>query len=133
MILKRGIDIAAKAVVEKLKEISKPVKTNEEIAQVASISANDKEIGQVIAKAYDKVKKDGVITVEESQSFGLELDIVEGMQFDNGYISPYMITDSEHMKAEFEDPNILITDKKISSLQEVLPLLEKLAQSGKKN
>ncbi|MDZ7798716.1 MAG: chaperonin GroEL [Patescibacteria group bacterium] len=132
MILKRGIDIAAKAVVEKLKEISKPVKTNEEIAQVASISANDKEIGQVIAKAYDKVKKDGVITVEESQSFGLELDIVEGMQFDNGYISPYMITDSEHMKAEFEDPNILITDKKISSLQEVLPLLEKLAQSGKK-
>jgi len=132
MILKRGIDKAAKKVVEKLKEISKPVKTNEEIAQVASISANDKEIGQVIAKAYDKVKKDGVITVEESQSFGLELDVVEGMQFDNGYISPYMITDSEHMKAEFDDPSILITDKKISSLQEVLPLLEKLAQSGKK-
>ncbi len=132
MIIKRGIEKGVKAIVEKLKEISKPVKTNEEIAQVASISANDKEIGEVIAKAYEKVKKDGVITVEESQSFGLELEVVEGMQFDKGYVSPYMITDTEHMKAEFEDSYILITDKKISSLQEILPLLEKLAQSGKK-
>jgi len=133
MALKRGIEKATKAVVEKLKEISKPVKTNEEIAQVASISANDQEIGKIIAKAYEKVKKDGVITVEESQSFGLELEVVEGMQFDKGYVSPYMVTDTEHMRAELEDPYILITDKKISSLQEILPLLEKLAQAGKKD
>lgn len=132
LVIKRGLEKGTKAIVSKLREISKPVKTNEEIAQVASISANDKEIGEIIAKAYEKVKKDGVITVEESQSFGLELEVVEGMQFDKGYVSPYMITDSEHMKAEYEDAHILITDKKISALAEILPLLEKLAQSGKK-
>lgn len=120
-------------VVEKLKKISKKVSTKEEIAQVASISANDKEIGKIIAEAMESVGKDGVITVEEGQSFGVEKEVVEGMQFDKGYISPYMITNAESMKAEFEDPYILITDKKITSIQDILPLLEKVAQSGKKD
>jgi len=120
-------------VIEKLKKISKKVSTKEEIAQVASISANDKEIGKIIAEAMESVGKDGVITVEEGQSFGVEKEVVEGMQFDKGYISPYMITSAESMKAEFEDPYILITDKKITSIQEILPLLEKVAQSGKKD
>ena len=99
---------------------------------MASISANDAEIGEIIAEAMEEVGKDGVITVEESQSFGLEKEVVEGMQFDKGYVSPYMITNAEKMEAEYENPYILITDKKISSVQEILPLLEKLAQSGKK-
>ncbi|MFA5070434.1 MAG: chaperonin GroEL [Patescibacteria group bacterium] len=132
LVIKRGIEKGVITIVEGLKNISKPVKTNEEVAQVASISANDKTIGEIIAKAYEKVKKDGVITVEESQSFGLELEVVEGMQFDKGYVSPYMITEAEHMKAEYEDCHILITDKKVSALSEILPLLEKLAQAGKK-
>jgi len=120
-------------VVAELKKMSKKISTKEEIAQVASISANDKEIGNIIAEAMESVGKDGVITVEEGQSFGVEKEVVEGMQFDKGYISPYMITNSESMKAEFEEPYILITDKKISSLQQILPLLEKMLQSGKKD
>ena len=120
-------------IVEKLKEMSKTISTKEEIAQVASISANDKEIGNIIAEAMESVGKDGVITVEEGQSFGVEKEVVEGMQFDKGYVSPYMITNADSMKAEFEDPYILITDKKISSIQEILPMLEKMAQGGKKD
>lgn len=119
-------------VVENLKKMSKTISTKEEIAQVASISANDKEIGRIIAEAMESVGKEGVITVEEGQSFGVEKEVVEGMQFDKGYVSPYMITNSDSMKAELENPYILITDKKISSLQEILPLLEKILQSGKK-
>lgn len=130
--LKRGIDKATEAVVAKLKEISKEVSDQEEIEQVAAISANDKEVGKIIASAMEAVGKNGVITVEESQSFGIEKEVVEGMQFDKGYVSPYMITDGEKMQAVYEDPAILITDEKISSLQDLLPLLESLAQSGKK-
>jgi len=131
--IKKGIEKGVKAVVKELKEnVSKPVAGNEEIAQIASISANDKAIGKKIAQAMEKVGKDGVVTVEESQSFGLELDVVEGMQFDNGYLSPYMITSPDRMEAEYKDCHILITDKKISSVQEILPLLEKLAEVGKK-
>jgi len=130
--LKRGIDRATEAVVNNLKKISKEVSDHGEIEQVASISANDKEIGKIIASAMEAVGKNGVITVEESQSFGIEKEVVEGMQFDKGYVSPYMITDPEKMQAVYEDPAILITDEKISSLQELLPLLESLAQSGKK-
>lgn len=130
--LKRGIDKATEAVVASLKAISKEVADHEEIEQVAAISANDKEIGKIIASAMEAVGKNGVITVEESQSFGIEKEVVEGMQFDKGYVSPYMITDGEKMQAVYEDPAILITDEKISSLQDLLPLLESLAQSGKK-
>jgi len=132
--IRSGIEKGVVAVVKKLKEkISRPVSTREEIQQVASISANNLEIGKIIAEAMEKVGKNGVITVEESQSFGLELEVAEGMQFDHGYVSPYMITNSEKMSAEYENPYILITDKKISALSEVLPLLEKMAQAGKKD
>lgn len=131
--IRKSINSKVNSIISRLKEMSKPISTKEEIAQVASISANDKEIGEKIAEAIDKVGKDGVVTVEEGQSFGVEVEIVEGMQFDNGYISPYMITDADSMKAEFNDPYILITDKKIASIQEILPLLEKMAQSGKKD
>ncbi|HEY4521961.1 MAG TPA: chaperonin GroEL [Candidatus Paceibacterota bacterium] len=132
--LKRGLDRAMEAVVKKLGEIAIPVSADkkEEIAQVATISAKDPKIGEKIAEVIKKVGKDGVITVEESQTFGIEYEIVEGMQFDKGYVSPYMITNSERMEASYEDPEILLTDKKISSLQEILPLLEKLAKTGKK-
>ncbi len=131
--IKRGIEKGVKAVTKELKDnISKKIESNEEIAQIASISANDKAIGKKIAQAMEKVGKDGVVTVEDSQSFGLELDVVEGMQFDNGYISPYMMTNPDRLEAEFKDCHILITDKKISSVQEILPLLEKLAELGKK-
>jgi len=130
--IKKGIEKGVEAVTNKLKEISKEISSQEEIAQVASISANDAEIGKVIAEAMEKVGKDGVITVEESQSFGIEKEVVEGMQFDKGYISPYMITNTDRMEADFEDPYILITDKKISALNDILSLLEKLAQAGKK-
>ena len=130
--LKRGLDKCLAAVVKELKEnISKPVEENE-IADVASISANDKEVGGKIAEAMKEVGKDGVITVEESQSFGLSIETVKGMRFDKGYISPYMVTNPERMEAEYSDPYILITDKKIGSIHDVLPLLEKIAQSGKK-
>lgn len=130
--LKRGIDKATEAVVANLKKISKAVADQSEIEQVASISANDKAIGKIIASAMEAVGKNGVITVEESQSFGIEKEVVEGMQFDKGYIAPYMVTDLEKMQAVYDDVSILITDQKISSVQELLPLLESLAQSGKK-
>ncbi|MFH1029643.1 MAG: chaperonin GroEL [bacterium] len=133
MVIRKGIDKAVKVIVDEIKnKISKPISGQDEIAQVAAISADDPEVGKIIAEAMEKVGKDGVITVEESQSFGLQKEVVEGMQFDKGYVSPYMITNAERMEAEYEDPYILITDKKISSLAEILPLLEKLANSGKK-
>lgn len=122
-----------KEIVAKLKTMSKSISTKDEIAQVASISANDKEIGNIIAEAMESVGKDGVITVEEGQTFGVEKEVVEGMQFDKGYVTPYMVTDTDKMEASFENPYILITDKKVSSIHEILPLLEKLAQSGKKD
>ncbi len=130
--LKMGIDRATEAVVSELKKIAKPIKSKEEIVQVATISAESEEYGRIIAEAIDKVGKDGVVTVEESQSFGVESELVEGMQFDKGYIAPYMVTDVERMEAEYDDSLILITDRKISTIKEILPLLEKLAQSGKK-
>lgn len=131
--LKHGIEKAVVAVVKEIKEkISKPISSHDEVVQVASISANDAEIGQVIADALKEVGNDGVITVEESQSFGIEKEVVKGMRFDKGYVSPYMITNAERMEAEYHDPYILITDRKISSIQDILPLLEKLAQMGRK-
>jgi chaperonin GroEL len=131
--IRNSMETKVKEIVESLKKMSKPIKTKEEMAQVASISANDRGIGEIIAEAMELVGKEGVITVEECQSFGVEKEVVEGMQFDKGYVSPYMITNPENMKAEYNDPYILITDRKISSIHEILPLLEKLAQSGSKN
>jgi chaperonin GroEL len=130
--IRRGLEKGTEGVVQALKKISKPVAGRDEISQVATISAESKEIGDLIADVMQEVGKDGVITVEESQTFGLSKEIVEGMQFDKGYISPYMITNAEKMEAEYNDPYILITDKKISSIQEILPILETLAKSGKK-
>ncbi len=127
-----GIEAAAREVVEALKSLAKPIKSSEEIRQVAAISAESEEFGAIIAEAIEQVGKDGVVTVEESQSFGVESELVEGMQFDKGYVSPYMITDSERMEAVYNDASILITDRKISSIKDILPLLEKLAQTGKK-
>ncbi len=130
--LRRGIDKCVEAIVKELQTtISKPVE-QAEIANVAAISANDKDIGQKIADAMKAVGKDGVITVEESQSFGMEIETVQGMRFDKGYVSPYMVTNAERMESEYVDPFILITDKKVSAIHDVLPLLEKIAQSGKK-
>ncbi|OIP76623.1 MAG: chaperonin GroL [Parcubacteria group bacterium CG2_30_36_38] len=132
--LRRGIEKGVEAIIKYLKEkLSRQVSDKTEIAQVASISANDEEIGKIVAEAMEKVGKDGVITVEESQSFGLELEFSEGMQFDQGYVSPYMITNAERMEAEYKDPYILLTDKKISAINEILPLLEKIVQAGKKD
>lgn len=131
MVIRKGIDKAVKAAVEELKNISKPIEGKQSIAQVASISAADDEVGQLIAEAMEKVGNDGVITVEESKGFLTELEVVEGMQFDRGYISPYMITDTDKMEAVLDNPLILITDKKISNIQEILPVLEKVVQSGK--
>lgn len=133
MEIKKGIEKAAEFVVGELAKTKKEIKTKEEIAQVASISAADAEIGELIADVMDRVGKDGVITVEEGQTLGLEREIVEGMQLDNGYIAPYMVTDTERMEAVYEHPSILITDKKISSINEIVPLLEKMAQAGKKD
>ena len=131
--LNRGLHKATEAIVAELKnKISKKVEMDE-IANVAAISANDAEIGQKIAEAMKEVGSDGVITVEESQSFGMEIETVKGMRFDKGYVSPYMVTNPDRMEAEYADPYILITDKKISSLEEILPLLEKVAGSGKKD
>lgn len=131
MILKKGISKAVESAVAAIKEISKPVESKEAIAQVASISAADEEIGNLIAEAMEKVGKDGVITVEESQTLGTNLEVVEGMQFDRGYISPYMVTDTDRMEAVLDDPYILITDKKISAVADLLPVLEKLVQAGR--
>ena len=130
--IKKGIEKGTKKVIESLKKMAKPISGKGEITQVATISAEDKEIGNLIAEVMEEVGKDGVITIEESKTFGLQKEIVKGLQLDRGYISPYMITDSERMEAVFEDPYILITDRKISSLQEILPVLEKVAQTGKK-
>ena len=132
MDLKRGIDLAVEAVVEELKKKSKKVTTNEEIAQVGTISANgDKDIGKMIAKAMEKVGNEGVITVEEAKSLETELEVVEGMQFDRGYVSPYFVTDTEKMRVVLEDPYVLIHEKKLASLQPMLPILESVVQSGK--
>ncbi|HTG68069.1 MAG TPA: chaperonin GroEL [Candidatus Udaeobacter sp.] len=131
MVIRKGIEKAVKAAVEELKAISKPIEGKQSIAQVASISSADDEVGQLIAEAMEKVGNDGVITVEESKGFVTELEVVEGMQFDRGYVSPYMITDTDKMEAVLDNPYILITDKKITSIQEILPVLEKVVQSGK--
>ncbi|MBE9913291.1 chaperonin GroEL [Paenibacillus donghaensis] len=131
MVVRKGIDKAVKAAVAELKNIATPVNENQKIAQVAAISAADDEVGQLIAEAMEKVGKDGVITVEESRGFNTEMEVVEGMQFDRGYISPYMITDTDKMEAVLDNPYILITDKKISTTQEILPLLEKIVQQGR--
>ncbi len=131
--IRQGMEKKVADIVENLKNMSKQISTKEEIAQVASISANDPEIGAIIAEAMETVGKDGVITVEEGMSFGVEKEVVEGMQFDRGYVSPYMITNTENMKADMTEPYILVTDKKIASIQEILPLLEKVVQSGKKD
>ncbi len=133
MLLKNGILKAAEAVVKALRDAAQPIDTKEEIANVAAISANDQEIGNLIAEVMDKVGKDGVITVEESKGLAFETEYVEGMQFDRGYISPYFITDPERMEAVIEDPYILIHDKKISSAQDIIPVLEKMVQTGRKN
>lgn len=131
--LNRGLHKAAEAMVQTMQtSISKKVE-DDEIANVAAISANDKEIGQRIAEAIKEVGQDGVITVEESQSFGMEIETVKGMRFDKGYVSPYMMTNSDRMEAEYQDPYILITDKKVSSVEDILPLLEKVIQSGRKD
>src|SRR5918995_3147510 len=131
MAVKRGIDAAVAAVSAELLEAAKPVDDKHEIAQVATISAQDAQIGELIADAFDKVGKDGVITVEESSTMGTELDFTEGMQFDKGYISPYMITDAERMEAVLDDPYVLLHQGKISSVADLLPLLEKVVQAGK--
>src|SRR5213595_2350022 len=132
MDLKRGVDLAVEAIVEDLRKNSKKVTSNEEIAQVGTISANgDAEIGRFLAEAMKKVGNEGVITVEEAKSLETELDVVEGMQFDRGYISPYFITNADKMRTEMDDPYILINEKKLSGLQELLPLLEAVVQAGK--
>ncbi|MFO0702290.1 MAG: chaperonin GroEL [Candidatus Andersenbacteria bacterium] len=133
MLIRRGIDRGVAAVVDSLGKLSKPIKSREEKAQVASISADDEKVGSLIAEVMEQVGENGVVTVEEGQTLGLGKEVVEGMQFDNGYTSPYMITDTKRMEAEMQEPMILITDKKISAINDILPLLEKLATAGKKN
>ncbi len=132
MVLRRGLEKGAKAVVTEIQKNAKKIVGKTEIAQVAAISADNKEVGNLIAEAMEMVGKDGVITVEESQTLGLDKEVVEGMQFDQGYVSAYMVTDTARMEAEVSDPYILITDKKISTINEILPLLEQLASQGKK-
>ncbi|MFC5713870.1 chaperonin GroEL [Thalassorhabdus alkalitolerans] len=129
--IRKGIEKATELAVAELAKVSKPIESRESIAQVASISAADEEVGQIIAEAMERVGNDGVITVEESKGFSTELEVVEGMQFDRGYASPYMVTDSDKMVAELDNPYILITDKKISNIQEVLPVLEQVVQQNK--
>jgi len=134
LLIKQGINKGVEVIIKELKEkIAHPVSTKEEIQQVATVSANNVEMGKIIAEAMQKSGKDGVITVEESQSFGLELETTEGMQFDRGYASPYMITNTEKMSAEYDNPYILITDKKIGAINEILPLMEEMSQTGKKD
>ncbi len=132
--LRRGIEKGAQAAIEALRKLSKPINIEEkkEVAQVATISAEDQELGNLIAEVIQEAGRDGVVTVEESKTFGISKEVVKGLQFDRGYVSPYMITDTEKMEAVLEDPYILITDKKISSIQEILPILEKIAKTGKK-
>ena len=131
MLLRNGVKKAVDKAVEEIKNISKPVNGKEDIARVAAISAADEEIGKLIADAMEKVGNEGVITIEESKSMGTELDVVEGMQFDRGYVSPYMSTDNEKMEASLDNPYILITDKKITNIQEILPVLEEIVKTGK--
>ncbi|MDY6296132.1 MAG: chaperonin GroEL [Schwartzia succinivorans] len=131
MVLKKGIDLATKALVEEIKKKSKKVASQESIAQVASISSSDEETGKLIAEAMEKVGKDGVITVEESKTMETNLSVVEGMQFDRGYISPYMVTDTDKMEAVLKEPYILITDRKISAISDILPILEEVVKQGK--
>jgi len=133
MLLKKGIQDAVKLVIEELDKMKKVIKSKEEMAQVATISAQSEEVGKLIAEVFDKVGGEGVVQVEEGQTMGQTIEMVEGMQFDNGFISQYMITDTTRMESVFEDALILITDKKISSIQEILPLLESMAQAGRKN
>src|SRR5690349_4372935 len=129
--LKKGIEIAVNQIVDNIRKLSKPVQGKEQIARVATISAGDEEIGDVIADAIEKVGKDGVVNVEEGQTFGMDLEFTEGMQFDKGYVSPYMVTDQERMEAVLEDPYILIANQKIGSVRDVLPVLEQVIQSGR--
>ncbi len=133
VLIRQGIEKAAEDAVEELNKISKKIKSDEEITAVASISAESEELGKTIAETIKKVGKDGVVTVEESQSVGITSEVVEGLEFSNGYISPYMVTDGEKMIAEMSNPSVLLTDKKISSVKEILPFLENLVQSGKKD
>ena len=132
ILIRNGIKMAVDKAVEEIKKISKNVNGKQDISRVASISAGDTAVGQLIADAMEKVGNEGVITVEESKNMDTTLEVVEGMQFDRGYISPYMVTDAEKMEASLEDPYILITDKKISNIQEILPVLEQIVQQGKK-
>lgn len=132
MLIRQGINMAVEKAVGEIKDISKPVNGKEDIARVASISASDETIGKLIADAMEKVGNEGVITVEESKSMGTELNVVEGMQFDRGYVSAYMVTDTEKMEAVLENPYVLITDKKITNIQEILPILEQIVQNGRK-
>ncbi len=132
IVLRKGMKKACEAAVESIKEMSKPIESKEQIARVAAISASDDEVGQMVADAMEKVSKDGVITIEESKTMKTELDLVEGMQFDRGYVSAYMATDMDKMEAVLDDPYILITDKKISNIQEILPLLEQVVKTGAK-
>jgi chaperonin GroEL len=129
--LKRGIDKAVAAVVDEIHKMAKPVETKEAIEQVASIAANDPVIGKLIADAMDKVGKDGVITVEESKGIETTVEVVEGMMFDKGYVSPYFITDAEKMEAVFDDVYLLLTDKKVSAVKDILPVLERVVQMGR--
>jgi chaperonin GroEL len=133
MLLKKGIEDAVSVVIAELDKVKKSISTKEEMAQVATISAQNPEVGELIAEVFEKVGGDGVVQVEEGQTMGLSIDMVEGMQFDNGYISPYMITDTTRMEAVFENASLLITDGKVSSIKEILPLLEAMAQAGQKN
>ena len=130
--LRQALEAGRDEILKKLKEMAKPIKTQEEIIQVATISAESRELGEIIAEAVEKVGKDGAVTVEESQGTGIEKEVVEGMQFDRGYASAYMVTNAERMEAVMEDPYILVTDKKISSIQDIVPLLEKILKTGKK-
>jgi chaperonin GroEL len=131
--IRAGIESATKDVVEALKNAAKPIKTKDEIRQVATVAAESEDLGKIIADTIEKVGKDGVVTVEESPTFGVESEVVEGMEFDKGYISAYMITDTSRMEAEYKDVPVLVTDKKISVIKDILPLLEKVAQTGKKD
>src|SRR5581483_1212181 len=131
--VRSGIEKASAEAVAALKSLAKKIQSDEEIKQVATISAESEEIGTIIADTIKAVGKDGVVTVEESQALGIEKEVVEGMEFDKGYVSAYMITDAARMEASYKDPLILITDKKISSVQEILPVLQKIAESGKKD